>query len=103
VLACIAGEGDEHDCADAILAALPGMVPDLQWEDFSGGGSRATAWGKARYLIMEWRDGRCEVVESYPGYQGDNLSGGFHPNIEAAKAAANAHHRAAVAKAARWV
>lgn len=79
--------------ASAIISALPDMVPPLEWEDFDGRGAKSTAWGKANYLITRWSDGRFELVESYPGYQGDNLAGGFSPTLESAKAAANAHHR----------
>lgn len=78
--------------ADAIIAALPDMVEPLVWEDFGGRGAKAAAWGKASYLITKWSDGRYELVESYPGYEGDNLAGGFVDTLEAAKAAANAHH-----------
>ena len=94
---------DAVETADAILAAMPAMIdagiPDIVWEDFDGRGAKAKAWGKANYLITRWSDGRFELVESYPGYQGDNLAGGFCESLEAAKAAANAHNRATLMSA----
>ena len=86
----------DYDLADAIIAALPDMVQPLVWEDFEGRGAKAKAWGKANYLITKWSDGRFELVESYPGYQGDNLAGGFCDTLEDAKAAAQAHHVAQI-------
>ena len=89
-------EGNSEKITDAILAALPDMVQPLVWEDFEGRGAKAKAWGKANYLITKWSDGRFELVESYPGYQGDNLAGGFCDTLEDAKAAAQAHHVAQI-------
>lgn len=85
-----------QEVALAVADAVIGMVLPLEWEDFGARGAKATAWRKANYLITRWSDGRFELVESYPGYQGDNLSGGFLPTLEAAKAAAEAHHRAQI-------
>lgn len=71
---------------------------ELDWDVFEcGRGAKATAWRKANYLITRWSDGRFELVESYPGYQGDNIAGAFMPTLEAAQAAAQAH-----ADAAHW-
>lgn len=83
----------------ATEAAMKACGPrELVWDVFEGGGgAKAKAWNKASYLIMRWSDERFELVESYPGYQGHNLSGGFLPTLEAAKAAAQAH-----ADAAHW-
>jgi len=87
---------NDYDAADAIIATLPDMAQPLVWEDFEGRGAKAKAWGKANYLITKWSDGRFELVESYPGYQGDNLAGGFCDTLEDAKAAAQAHHVAQI-------
>ena len=86
----------ERDAAAAVLE-LVGPRP-LVWDVFEcGRGAKATAWRKANYLITRWSDGRFELVESYPGYQGDNIAGAFMPTLEAAQAAAQAH-----ADAAHW-
>lgn len=85
-----------EDQAAAVLE-LVGPRP-LVWDVFEcGRGAKATAWRKANYLITRWSDGRFELVESYPGYQGDNIAGAFMPTLEAAQAAAQAH-----ADAAHW-
>lgn len=86
---------DEKAIAAAVLD-LVGPKP-LEWVIFEGRGAKATAWNKANYLITRWSDGRFELVESYPGYQGDNLAGGFLPTLEAAQAVAQDH-----ADAAHW-
>jgi len=81
----------------AAVLELVGPKP-LVWDVFEcGRGAKATAWRKANYLITRWSDGRFELVESYPGYQGDNIAGAFMPTLEAAQAAAQAH-----ADAAHW-
>ena len=86
-----------HTAMEAAAAILDLCGPKpLVWEIFEGGrGAKAKAWNKANYLIRRWSDGRFELVESYPGYQGDNLGGGFLPTLEAARAAAQAHYDAA--------
>ena len=79
----------------AAVLDLCGPEP-LVWDVFEGGrGAKATAWRKANYLITHWSDGRFELVESYPGYQGDNIAGAFMPTLEAAQAAAQDHATAA--------
>lgn len=94
---------DGYGCrraADKIIATLyatwkPTVKP-LVWDDFKGRGAKAQAWGKANYLITKWSDGRFEIYESYPGYQGDFVGEPPYPTLDAAKAAANAHHRAQI-------
>jgi hypothetical protein len=81
-----------YETADAIIAALPDMVQPLVWEDFDGRGAKAAAWNKANYLINKWSDGRFDLVESYPGYQGGYIAESRYPTIEAAKAAAQADY-----------
>ena len=85
--------------SQAAAAVLELIRPKpLVWDVFEcGRGAKATAWRKANYLITRWSDGRFELVESYPGYQGDNIAGAFMPTLEAAQAAAQAH-----ADAAHW-
>ena len=86
---------------DAILAALPGMVPDLVWEDIGGYHYRAPAPLLGNIRIESYTEGKFDVVWSVPGFCDVLVPEGF-PTIEAAKAAANTHHRAAIAKSAGW-
>lgn len=90
---------DDLSFEDQAAAVLELIRPKpLVWDVFEcGRGAKATAWRKANYLITRWSDGRFELVESYPGYQGDNIAGAFMPTLEAAQAAAQAH-----ADAAHW-
>ena len=91
--------GDELGCQNAateIIAALTSLVVPLVWLDFNNLGAKATAWGKANYLITRFSCGDFELVESYPGYQAGYIAESRYPTIEAAKAAANAHHVAQI-------
>ena len=80
-----------EDAATAIIAALPGMIAPLVWEDQRGG---SYAWPLGLHYYTEggaddWcvacMIGDCDIWHS------DNLS-----TLEAAKSSANAHYRAAV-------
>ena len=74
---------------DAILAALPGMVPELVWQNNGN----------------HWAGGYGFVVRKFGGEYTLTIRNQFdqkYPGIEAAKTAANAHHRAAIAKSAGW-
>jgi hypothetical protein len=87
--------------AQAAIAALEPMdkprVKPLVWDDFEGRGAKAQAWRKGSYLIQYWKSRDAfEVVESYPGYQGDSIGDGFYPTLEAAKAAAQADYEARI-------
>jgi hypothetical protein len=103
IIADAAEDGlDAADVAGIILAALPGMVPDLVWKDESRGilsSSAATINGKYH---VAFDDGVGAWYAS--------LEIGDHENpiliepldvdtFSAAKAAAKAHNRAAVCKA----
>jgi len=81
----------------AAAAVLDLLGPrELVWDVFEGGGgAKAKIFGHANYLITRWADGKFEVCESYPGYQGARIGDGFYPTIEAAQAAAQAHAYAA--------
>lgn len=91
--------------ADAILATLPqpsitpDMVKPLVWDDFEGRGAKAKAWGSANYLITMWSTGKFQLAESYPGHQGNIIGDYFYNTLEAAKAAAQAHHAAMICAA----
>lgn len=82
--------------ADAILAALPGMIPDLVWDERS-----KTYWAAQTATGMAY-------ITQYPGMSKsfalntEMLSVGYLNTLEDAKAAAEAHHRAAIAQAAGW-
>ena len=74
--------------ADAIIAALPDMVAPLVWDEWDGGlTSSCTPWGK--YILGH------DLCLSIPG----NGSLRRYETEFAAKAAANAHHAAAVVAA----
>jgi len=82
------------ELADAILAALPGMVPDLVWEvSHHSNGQRAGGY----YICINPGHATKPLKLTFLGEFVD-----YSANLEAAKAAANAHHRAAIAKAAGW-
>jgi hypothetical protein len=78
------------DTTDAIIAALPGMIPDLVWEAGDGITAskeylRATSLMDGKYWTMEG-----ELSCSFDTDTFDEVY--FNSNTEA-KAAANAHHR----------
>lgn len=90
-----------ENLVDAIIAALPGMIPELVWEDKHTGflsSSAATSNGKyhvafdgevyAWYASLEIGEHDCPIMIEPLDVD----------TFEAAKAAANAHHRAAVCK-----
>jgi hypothetical protein len=89
------------ELADAILDALPGMIPDLRWEHVGGYHYRAPAPLFGNIRIESYTEGKFDLVWSVPGFCDVLVPEGFY-TAEAAKAAANAHHRAAIAKAAGW-
>jgi len=93
--------GEEHQMdnhvADAILAALPGMIPELFWLGNRTYGSmfdyRIYSTSPHGYFSVFWeRDPYGSRVRIAKGLRGE----------AAAEAAANAHHRAAIAKVAGW-
>jgi len=81
--------------ADAILAALPGMVPELVWEGPSFGFYSAPTIGGIFRAAWDTspRDGDHYTMQ----FDRDEVE--MFPTFDAAKAAANAHHRAAVCEA----
>jgi hypothetical protein len=91
------GDGlDLHDLADAIIAALPGMIPELVWESGVVDCAKLSQGGK--YVA-------CST--SPPGSWAwwldcDGQTREVHNSQKSAKAAANAHHRLSVRKAMGW-
>ena len=83
--ALIESMGDHSAVADAILAALPGMIPDLVWEHVGGYHYRAPAPLLGTIRIESYTEGGVDVVWSVPGFC-DTLVHGYFPTIEAAKA-----------------
>jgi len=84
----------DYELADAIIAAMPGMVPDLVWVKFGEECVRAEGV-LGRYEVI-WGFQNGQYALDVPGH-GRRTE--WHPTIEAAKAAVNAHNRAAVCKA----
>lgn len=74
--------------ADAIIAALPDMVPPLVWSDYPMGSRCDT---DSVYNINYWEPEKV-FVDAYTTMR-------RHPTLEAAKAAANAHHAAQIMQA----
>jgi hypothetical protein len=86
--------GDYSCVADAILAALPGMIPDLVWvRDSAGGDTYSGLYEIYNGAYAEWH---CVHSTSSPSRIAHGVS------RDRAKAAANAHNRAAIAQAAGW-
>jgi hypothetical protein len=83
--------------ARAILAALPGMVPDLVWDEALTVGYTKNVTQMSGQYWIGGRLGGPWVVTGCRYFVGCTF-----PTIEDAKAAANAHNRAAIAKAAGW-
>jgi hypothetical protein len=80
---------------DAILAALPGMIPDLVWDK-----SHVASWNEDYHTVPTNYTIRCADENGWKWSYGGGH--GYARGPEAAKAAANTHHRAAIAKAAGW-
>ncbi len=81
--------------ADAILAALPGMIPELVWDK-----SHVASWNEDCHTVPANYTIRCADENGWKwSYNGGH---GYARGPKAAKVAANAHHRAAIAKAAGW-
>lgn len=86
---------DEH-VADAIIAALPGLVPDLVWAK-----SHTTPWDGDYHSLPTSYTIRCADENGWKwSYTGGH---GYERSPEAAKAAADAHHAAAVVAAFKGV
>ena len=89
--------------ADAILAALPGMIPDLVWEN--GPSHIYFVYGNLYKDLCGYNFTTEDIVvdEGFSLYFGEiQIAAELFCTPEDAKAAANAHNRAAIAKAAGW-
>ena len=92
--------------ANAILAALPGMIPDLVWKraDLSCWGETAKN-GMGGSYRMTWEFGvgpNGEDTFFTVQFNSIGLYSGWSFDADIAMAAANTHHRAAIAKSAGW-
>ena len=92
--------GDPFDIADAIIAELPGMIPDLVWNETHHKSpdqldTRSSAIGVNYVIITGPKVGSCILSSHGAAYIGPFRMDG----IESAKAAANVHNRATVCKA----
>ena len=78
----------DRDTADAIIAALPGMVKPLEWDDVGDKWNTITC-------------GRVQITQSgcFPHWDLSCAApdfDGYFDSLDSAKAAANAHHRAQI-------
>ena len=92
---------------DAILAALPGMMPDLVWVECNGQPWRHTAKGiGGEYVLTDWAVRDLHLVPSGAnGFWVMGIERAGHVEFsdkKSSKSAANAHNRAAIAQAAGW-
>ena len=79
--------------ADAIIAALPGMVKPLEWKTQKYWSPEQIGHHAAPYSIYENpENGACVITSGSPYFFGPEHTS----DVEAAKAIANAHHRAAI-------
>ena len=92
---------DAGETADAIIAAMPDMVRPLQWEGgeyYTGDDEGYMAEAKDHvgnwYLVEDHVSGYFASVSTDEGW-----SDGPHETADAAKAAAQAHHTAAILSA----
>jgi hypothetical protein len=82
-----------EEIAEAIMSALPDMIPDLVW---------VTNEGNAVYLcttpVMYAREYsvRAYTKHGWTTYYGEHAISALFTDIPSAIAAANAHHRAAI-------
>jgi len=81
---------DGTKAADAIIAALPDMIPDLVWEDLSELHYRVLMAEEMPWRCESYTEGRWFLIWS------DTLIQGEWDTAEQAKAVANAHHKAKV-------
>ena len=80
------------EIADGWIAALPNMVPELVWEDcpdFFSATVAAKTYRSGQYRIGKFESGYC--VTGFPQFVGQRFD-----TLDEAKAAANAHHAAAL-------
>jgi hypothetical protein len=77
---------EARSAADAIIAALPDMIKPLVWDDYPMGSSCKI--DNDDYSINYWEH-EGVFVDAYTTMH-------RQPTLELAKAAANAHHRAAI-------
>ena len=81
--------------ADAILAALPGMVPSLEWVKTTGHWQATDVWD-GRYEVFSLSRGKSTAHYMVRGH---GIQIGDGSSMGSDIAAANAHNRAAVCKA----
>ena len=83
------------DVSDAILAALPDMIPDLVWV-----GAVAKLESGCYYTAVSTLSGKSFCVDYV--YRGGSHCMGYYADFDKAKAAANAHHKAHLSRAMGW-
>lgn len=81
--------------ADAIIAALPDMVKPLLWLPIKGGKGLSGKSGPSAYYVMPCFNDEWRIY----GISGEYDGAEQVATLEAAKAAAQAHHTAAIMSA----
>jgi len=89
--------GQLLSAADAILAALPGVIPDLVWDGVGKECVRAESFSGGYEIMWGFQNGQY-ILDCRKAARDHE----WHPTIEAAEAAANAYNRAALCKAMGW-
>ena len=90
--------------ADAIIAALPGMVPPLVWEQSEGNFAGQTVWSydskQTQWIVQNGNEDHFVLCESLTiDFAPCSPVTGVYEALEAAKAAAQAHHVATIMQA----
>ena len=103
IAAIIGGTITGRERADAIIAALPGMIPELVWDGLQEDRGDGSADDTADYQSGDYLIKMGFGSDSY--FWNVDIGMDFvssHDDPDTAKAAANAHHRAAMCKAMGW-
>lgn len=85
-------KNEARAAADAIIAALPGMVPPLEWD-----GVRANIGGGCYYHSLPSISGKTWCVSFV--FRGGSHTLGYETSLEGGHATAQAHHAAQIMQA----
>jgi len=87
------GNGQKiHEAVEEIIAALPDMIAPLDWEGEDGNPTCEDAQGVGMFYRVLHRLDDIGLLRINGSRNGETV----HITVDAAKAAANTHHRAAI-------